>query len=288
MIVTEKACAKLNISLDITGKRPDGYHDMAMVMQTVSLCDTLTVTETDGTAVTARTNLSYIPSDSRNLAVKAAQLYLQKAELGERGLELRLDKKIPVGAGMAGGSADAAAVLRALNRLYEQRLDREQLLELAAAVGSDVPFCLTGGTVLATGRGEQLQPLPPMPDCRYVICKPSFSISTPELFAKIDRTRLRRHPDTAGLVAAVEQGDLPGISRRMYNVFEDVNERKFRTVRELKSRLLDAGALGTVMTGTGSALFGIFTPETDIGSIAAELGRHCSFACGAENVPQLL
>jgi len=259
--IQEKAWAKLNISLDVTEKRADGYHDMVMVMQTVSLCDEITITPNDTGRVQAKSNLPFVPGDERNLAVRAALQYLRAAGREGQGLSIRLDKHIAVGAGMGGGSADAAAVLRALNRLYGA-LSPEKLEELAASVGSDVPFCVRGGTVLATGRGEKMETLPDMPACEFLICKPDFSISTPELFRRLDQSGMRCHPDTAGIVAALGDGDLDRICRRMYNVFEDVDDRRMRTVKEIKGRLLDHGALGAIMTGTGSAVFGVFRPGT--------------------------
>ena len=172
---------------------------------------------------------------------------------------IALDKKVPVGAGMGGGSSDAAAVLRALNRHYAA-FTPEALEALSAEVGSDVPFCVRGGTALATGRGEKLEALPDMPDCEFIICKPEFSISTPELFRKLDQSSTRCRPDTDGIIAALRAGDLEQLCRRMYNVFEDLDDRRLRTVREIKGRLLDHGALGAVMTGTGSAVFGVYRP----------------------------
>ena len=286
--VQEKAYAKLNISLDVTRRREDGYHDMLMVMQAVSLCDEVTITREEGERVRASSNLPFIPSDARNLAVRAALAFQEALGRSGEGLHIRLDKHIPVGAGMAGGSSDAAAVLRALNRMYGQPLDRQGLEALACQVGSDVAFCVAGGTALAKGRGEILEDLPAMPDCFFVIAKPSFSISTPELFQKLDRKPLRRHPDTAGLVQAVEQGDLTALCRRMYNVFEDVPDRRMRTVREIKSRLLDHGALGAIMTGTGSAVFGVFPEQTAAEAACSELKKEQGFCCVARPVERLL
>ena len=276
MSIQEKAYAKINISLDVAGKRPDGYHEMIMPMQTVSLCDTLTI-RMEGEGIRARSNLRYVPGDERNLAVRAAKRYLAAIGEASQGLRIELDKRIPVGTGMGGGSADAAAALRALNRAYGDRLSREELTALAAEIGSDVAFCLVGGTMLATGRGETLQPIAPLPPCHIAIVKPAFSISTPELFNKLDRAPIRIHPDTAGLIEAMEQGDLQGVCRRLYNVFEDVDDRRMRTVREIKGTLLDFGALGAVMTGTGSAVFGIFRPGTAPGTVVKELRREYGF-----------
>ena len=206
-LIRENAYAKLNISLDVNEKRPDGYHNMTMVMQSISLCDELSVEKTDTGRIQIRSNLSFIPSDERNLAVRAALRYLEAVGAKGQGLRMELKKRIPVGAGMAGGSSDAAAVLRAMNRLYGGALSPEALETLSASVGSDVPFCVRGGTALATGRGEVLESLPPMPDCAFLVCKPDFSISTPELFRKLDQSSLRCHPDTAGILDALRRGD---------------------------------------------------------------------------------
>ena len=286
--IIEKAYAKINISLDVTARRSDGYHDMAMIMQTVSLCDDVRLSFCGGDTISAMTNLHFIPGDERNLAVRAAKKYFEAIDEPERGLCIHIHKRIPVGAGMGGGSADAAAVLRGLNRAFDNRLSAERLEELAAEVGSDVAFCVRGGTMLAHGRGELLSELPDMPKCIFVICKPQFSISTPELFRKLDQVSLRRHPDTAGLISALEQGNLRELSCRMYNVFEDVNDRRMRTVAAIKSVLIDKGALGAVMTGTGSAVFGVFSDKTEAESAREELKREHGFCCLAECVGRLM
>ena len=286
--ILEKAYAKLNISLDVNEKRPDGYHNMTMVMQSISLCDELLLEKTGTGKIQIKSNLSFIPSDERNLAVRAALRYLEAVGESGQGLRMELKKHIPVGAGMAGGSSDAAAVLRALNRLYGGALSPEALETLSASVGSDVPFCVRGGTALATGRGERLESLPPMPDCAFLVCKPDFSISTPELFRKLDQGSLRCHPDTAGILEALRLGDLGRICRRMYNVFEDVDDRRLRTVQEIKGRLLDVGALGAIMTGTGSAVFGVFAPGAVPAGAADALRRDYGFCEEAVCVERLL
>ena len=286
--IQEKAYAKLNLSLDVAERRADGFHDMCMVMQTVSVCDELELQLNDSGRVQVKSNFSFIPGDERNLAAKAALRFLEATGHAGQGLLITLLKSIPVGAGMAGGSADAAAVLRALNRLCGEPLNPEALETLAASVGSDVPFCVRGGTVLATGRGEKLESLPALPPCKFVICKPDFSISTPELFRKLDQTGLRCHPDTAGIVAALGEGALEPLARRMYNVFEEVDDRRLRAVREIKGTLLDSGALGAIMTGTGSAVFGIFRPDADCAKAVAELRREYSFCCEARAVGRLI
>ena len=279
--MTEKGYAKLNISLDVSKPRSDGYHDMTMVMQDVSLCDTVNVELRDDNIRTAKTNLRFLPSGEKNLAVKAANVYLEA--IGENtGFEITIDKHIPVGAGMAGGSTDAAATLRAMNRIFKERLSKEELIKLSEKVGSDVPYCTMGGTALAEGRGEILTPLKSMPDCTFLICKPDFAVSTPELFKAIDSVKLKTHPDTQGILDALELGDLKGICRRLYNVFEDVNDRRLKVVSEIKSKLLQGGALGAVMTGTGSAVFGIFEDEVAPEELRKNLEKEYGFAVTAK------
>ena len=282
--IKEKAYAKLNISLDVMDSRPDGYHDMLMVMQTVTLWDDIHIVLNSEGKMSASSNLRFIPADERNLAVKAALRFFR--ELGDKNMGAHIDmqKRIPVGAGMAGGSADAAAVLRGLNKLCERPFSLEKLMELGADVGSDVPFCVMGGTALAQGRGEILSPLPPMPECSFVICKPEFSISTPELFKKLDACPMRRHPDTQGIIQALGDGDLVRICRRMYNVFEDVDDRRMRSVGEIKGALLDNGAISAMMTGTGSAVFGVYEDETAANKALEAMEGLCPFNCVAKPV----
>ena len=285
--IQERAYAKLNLSLDVTARREDGFHELAMLMQTVSVCDVLTLSSNDEETVSASCSLHFIPTDERNLAVRAANAY--RTAVGEkRGVHIRMEKRIPVGAGMGGGSADAAAVLRGMNRLFDGRLNRRELEKLACSVGSDVAFCIAGGSALARGRGELLEDLPPLPDCRFVIVKPDFSISTPELYRKVDSVVLRRHPDTQGLLQAMEQGKLREICMRMYNVFEDVPDRRMRTVSEIKGKLLDHGALGAMMTGTGSAVFGVFEDMEKAGAACAALGKEYRFCAVTEPVARYM
>lgn len=261
MELREKAYAKLNLSLDVTGKREDGYHEVCMVMQSVTLCDDVTIRLTDDGGFSARTNRGFIPNDDRNEAVKAAKVFAAAHDLGGKGVFVDIHKRTPVRAGLGGGSSDAAAVLRGLNTLCGRPFGGEKLEELAAQVGSDVAFCVSGGTQLATGRGEILTPLPPFGRHWVVICKPRFSISTPALFQKIDARKSKCRPDTDGILEALSAGDGMGVVRRMYNVFEDVLGNKARGIHEIKTALSDRGALGACMTGTGSAVFGIFPDE---------------------------
>ena len=286
--ITEKAYAKLNISLDVSKAREDGYHDMVMVMQTVSLCDELSITLDQTGVVRAEADLRYIPRDDRNLAVKAAKLYFAKTGREGTGAVIRMKKRIPVGAGMAGGSSDAAAVIRALSRNFGQELKKDEMMALAEQTGSDVAFCVLGGTALAEGRGEILTPLRDMPDCTIVICKPDYSISTPELFRAIDREKLRVHPDTAGILEAIREGNLAQICRRMYNVFEDVPDRRMKIIGGIKNRLINKGAEGAVMTGTGSAVFWIFTDENTAKKACSAMAKEVPFTCLAKPIGALL
>ena len=257
-----QARAKLNLTLDVLGKRPDGYHDLRMIMQSIDLADHLTLEENREAELRVRTNLHFLPSNEKNLAVQAALRYWEVRGLPPKGLDITIDKHIPVCAGMAGGSSDAAAVLRALNVMEGEPLSQEELAAVGEKVGSDVPYCVLGGTALAEGRGEVLTPLPPLPRCWVVLCKPEFSISTPALFARIDSVRLRCRPDTQGALAALEAGDLAGVARRMYNVFEDALPDHRRTrINDVKNLLIQCGALGASMSGTGPTVFGLFDDE---------------------------
>lgn len=252
------ANAKINLTLDILRKREDSYHDLQMVMQAVTLADELTVTPADGPEGDAVTDLRFLPTGNKNLAQVAAAVFREATGLGGE-VDVSIRKRVPVCAGLAGGSADAAAVLRAMNVLAGAGLSPAQLAKIGAKAGSDVPFCVIGGTALAEGRGEQLTPLPPLPPCHIVICKPPFSISTPQLFSRVKVRKIVRRPDTAGVVAALEAGDLPGVARRMYNVFEDVLEpRRAAEINSIKAALIDRGALGASMSGSGPSVFGLF------------------------------
>ncbi len=254
-----QAYAKLNLSLDILRRREDGYHDLQMVMQSISLADTLTITPGAGRM---DTNLSYLPADGRNLAQAAAAAFRAATGLDIQ-VDIAIQKHIPVCAGLAGGSSDAAAVLRALNEHTGAGLSPERLAKIGEAVGSDVPYCVLGGTALAEGRGEVLTPLSPLPPCHVAVCKPPFPISTPQLFARVDTKKIMRRPDTQGLIAALGRGDLPDVARRMYNVFEDVLEPRRRAqIDAIKAQLIDCGALGASMTGSGPTVFGLFLDES--------------------------
>ena len=253
-----RAYAKINISLDIISKMGDGYHDMLMVMQSITLCDEITIECAPGSGVSVDTDVPYIPGDERNLAAMAAHAFFSFTGITGYKTQISISKSIPVGAGLGGGSADGACVLRLLNSMFDAKIKRRELETLGSSVGSDVPFCIAGGTVLAKGRGDIMTDLTPIPESRIVICKPPFAFSTPELFGLINCEKIRARPDTAGIIDSLDRGDLSGVARRMYNVFEDVLPRGRKEIENIKYLLLDTGALGAVLTGTGSAVFGIY------------------------------
>jgi len=232
-----------------------------MVMETVALCDDVHIAISEGDSVQLSTNLHYLPVDDSNIAAEAAEVFFQELDLPRRQVTIHIHKRLPVSAGVAGGSANAAAVLRGLNHLLGTGLRTEELRHLGLMLGSDVPYCIGGGTALAEGRGEILTPLPSLPSCHIVICKPKFSISTPSLFGKIDCAKIRHRPDTSGMIKALEDGCLGQVAVRLYNVFEDVLTGKQRDVLVIKNALFDTGALGAAMTGTGPSVFGLFEDE---------------------------
>ena len=276
------ARAKINLTLDILRRREDGYHDMQMVMQSVTLADRLTVTPARGAEGQAASDLRFLPTGNKNLAQVAAAAFREAVGLGGE-VDVDIQKRVPVCAGLAGGSADAAAVLRVMNRLSGAGLSPDRLAEIGARAGSDVPFCVLGGTALAEGRGERLTPLPPLPPCRIVICKPPFSVSTPQLFGRVNVRKIVRRPDTAGVVAALGAGDLAGVARRMYNVFEDVMEpRRYAEISSIKAELIDCGALGASMSGSGPSVFGLFDSEAAAREALARLrdSYRDVFLCG--------
>jgi len=270
--VTVQAPAKLNLTLDVLGRREDDYHDLRMVMQSVELCDTLTLEQGKGDGIRVKSNLGFLPSDGRNLAAAAALAFWKDRGIEPYPLDITLKKVVPVCAGLGGGSSDAAAVLRAMNEIHGTGLSLEQLAHIGQKVGSDVPYCVLGCTALAEGKGEVLTTLPALPRCWVVLCKPDFSVSTPALFAQIDSVRLRRRPDTEGVLKALNEGDLPGVARRLYNVFEDaLPERCAVKVDQVKHILIQRGALGAAMSGTGSAVFGLFDQQEEAQSAYEEL-----------------
>ena len=262
----EGAYAKLNLTLDVLGKRPDGYHDLQSVMQTVSIRDDVEIDIGTGKPWRLLCDKEGIPCDDSNLAWKAAKVYLDAMGKDPDGLEIRITKRIPSGAGMGGGSADAAAVLRALNHHYGAPLSIGALAELGAQVGSDVPFCVICGTVMCEGRGERLRRLPDMPDCIFVVCKPEFSVSTPELYKKLDEVTIANRPDNRAMESALIAGDLEKVAHGLCNVFDPVVTADHLELNYIKSIFHQYGAVGYQMTGSGSAVFAVVS-EFEIAAV---------------------
>ena len=278
MTYEEKAFAKLNLCLDVGEKLPDGYHAVRGVMQSTDFCDEVSLTPGEG-AWLVRSDLSYLPSGETNLAARAALLFRQETGLGPAGGIITLKKRIPVCGGYGGGSSDAAAVLRIMNRLSGSPLSWAELEKLSLPLGADVPFCLRGGTALAEGKGEKLTPLPAFEKRALLLCRPGFSCSTPQLFKALDARKIRLRPDVAGMARAVEAGDTAGVARRLFNVFEEALPKKQgETVRELRDLLLGAGALGAAMTGSGSGVFGLF-PDASRAAEARAALREAGVVC---------
>lgn len=253
----EGAFAKINLTLDVLGKREDGYHDLKSVMQTISIRDDVEIDIGTGKPWTLECSNPEIPTDSTNLAWKAAQVYCDAMKKDPNGIAIRITKRIPSGAGLGGGSADAAAVLRALNRHYGDPLSVVALAELGAQVGSDVPFCVLCGTAMVEGRGEKLRKLPNLPECVFVVCKPEFSVSTPELYRKIDTVAIPRHPDNNAMESAILAGDLNKIAQEVCNVFDPIVVAEHLEMNYIKSIFNTYGGMGIQMTGSGSAIFAI-------------------------------
>lgn len=255
----EGAFAKINLTLDVLDKRTDGYHDLKSVMQTISIRDDVEIDVDTDMPWSLECTMAGIPQDSRNLAWKAAEVFYQVTGLKTTGLAIRIHKRIPTEAGLGGGSADAAAVLRALNNHYGNPLSILALAEVGSQVGSDVPFCVLCGTAMVEGRGERLRKLPDLPDCLFVVCKPDFSSSTPELYRKLDSAVIARRPDNQAMESALLAGDLQKIADNIWNVFDPVVTADHLELNYIKSIFNSYGAIAYQMTGSGSAVFAIVT-----------------------------
>ena len=253
-----KALAKINLGLDVTGRRENGYHDVRMIMQSVYLYDNVRLekTGTDG-EIRLKSNLGYLPSDENNIAYKAAKILTEEFDIRE-GVQITLDKHIPVAAGMAGGSSDAAAVLFGMNRMFGLRLSQQDLMERGVKLGADVPYCIMRGTVLAEGIGEILTPLPAMPKCTVLIAKPPVSVSTKTVYEALDSQEVTRHPDIDGIIRGLEAGSLEQVAQCMGNVLEDVTIPLYPVIDQIKQEMLAAGAAGAMMSGSGPTVFGLF------------------------------
>lgn len=252
-----KSYAKINITLDVLRKRSDGYHDLKTVMQTVSLHDIVTIAPKPS-GISLGCNLSFLPTDESNLAYKAAAAFFNISGISG-GADIFISKRIPVAAGLAGGSGNAAAVLKGLNKIYGEIFSSEKLREIGLMIGSDVPYCFEGGTMLAEGRGEILTPLPPMKETYFVLATPHLSVSTKRIFSKLNAESLSEHPDTEGVINALRTGNLNETAIRMYNVLETV--MRHPVIKKLKGQMIDLRAMGTVMSGSGPTVIGIFKNE---------------------------
>ena len=252
-----KAYAKINLGLDVLRKREDGYHEVRMIMQSIKLYDKLIMKKTSKDEIVLHSNLGYLPNNDKNLVYKAIQL--MKEEFGiTQGVKAELEKKIPVAAGMAGGSTDAAAALVGMNRLFRLELTKEKLMELGARLGADVPYCVLRGTALSEGIGEILTPLNPIPSCYILIAKPGINVSTRFVYENLEADKLSYHPDIDGMMAAIDQGDLKGITDRLSNVLETVTEKRYPIISKIKETMMEQGAMNSIMSGSGPTVFGIF------------------------------
>ncbi len=251
-----KAYAKINLGLDVVKRQPDGYHQVKMVMQNIGIHDELTFEKAEHT-VTIFTDSEELPTDKNNLIYKAAIYMFDKYSVPS-GLRVRLSKNIPIAAGLAGGSTDAAATMKGINILFGLGLSAERLMEEGAAIGADVPYCILGGTALAEGIGEKLTPLPPIPACHILIAKPDISVSTKYVYEHLNLQAVTRHPDINGMTAAIKAGQLDGITARMENVLETVTIPAYPVIADIKEQMFRLGAENSLMSGSGPTVFGIF------------------------------
>lgn len=252
-----KALAKINLGLDVLGTRENGYHDVRMVMQTIYLYDNVTLQKTEEPGIQLTTNLFYLPVDEKNIAYKAAKILMDEFQT-PGGVKIDLDKHIPVAAGMAGGSSNAAAVLVGMNRLFHLGLSEQELMDRGVQLGADVPYCVMRGTVLAEGIGEILTPLAPLPKCYILVAKPNISVSTKTVYEKLDAHEIEDHPDIDSVIAGLEAGDLKKIADSMGNVLERVTIEDYPIIEDIKMAMKEAGALNAMMSGSGPTVFGIF------------------------------
>ncbi len=255
-----KALAKINLGLDVLRRREDGYHEVRMVMQTLKMYDKITIKKTHEPGIQIKSNLFYVPENENNLAYRAAKLLMDEFQLKE-GVFIDLQKFIPVAAGMAGGSADAAAVLYGINRMFQLRLSKQQLMKRGVQIGADVPYCIMRGTVLAEGIGEQLTPLPPMPSCSVVVAKPPISVSTKFVYENLELDKVDKHPQIDILLEGLREGNLHKVAAHMGNVLETVTIPNYPVIAEIRGQMLETGALNAMMSGSGPTVFGLYEDE---------------------------
>ncbi len=268
-----KTYGKVNLYLEVIGRREDGYHELQMVMQSIGLYDTVTLEEREKDEVLIKTNSPYIPKDAGNIGVQAAKLIKEEYQI-DQGVEITIDKNIPVAAGLAGGSANAAGVLKGLNQLWELGLSEEKLRALGLRLGADVPFAIMEGAAVAEGIGEKLTPIRGLRNTWMVLCKPGISVSTPEVYKALDLSKLERRPLTKEFLTAVENRDLRTVSKNMYNALESVTLNKHHVIRDIKNKMMQYNAIGTMMTGSGPTVFGIFKDQDRAKKAAQNLLRY--------------
>ncbi|NOU87573.1 4-(cytidine 5'-diphospho)-2-C-methyl-D-erythritol kinase [Paenibacillus sp. LMG 31460] len=274
MKIFEKAPAKINLSLDVLHKRSDGYHEVEMVMTMVDLADRIEMQELSRDTIIISSQAGYIPLDEKNLAFQAARLIKDRYDV-KQGVYIHLDKQIPVAAGLAGGSSDAAATLRGLNRLWNLNIPMEELQVLGAELGSDVPFCVTGGTAVARGRGEKLEPIVSPPQCWVVLAKPPINVSTSEIYGKLNAREIKHHPSTEGVLNAIREKRFDQLCGSLGNVLEEVTLDLYPEVRHLKECMQRLGADGVLMSGSGPTVFGLVSKEAKVPRIYNGLRGFC-------------
>ena len=265
-----RAMAKINLGLDVLRKREDGYHEVRMIMQTIQMYDLLDIRKKSEPGIELSTNLPYVPSDERNLVYKAAKLLMDEFDVKE-GLSMKLTKSIPVAAGMAGGSSDAAAAFVGVNRLFRLGLSEEELMKRAVQVGADVPYCVMRGTALAEGIGEQLTSLPGLPRCYVLVGKPGINVSTKLAYENLNLNSIQKHPDIDGMLLDIENQDIYSLTSKMENVFEPGIIRQYPVIQEIKDLMEENGVLKAMMSGSGPTVFGIFDDQDKMESAAAIL-----------------
>ncbi|MDO5782520.1 MAG: 4-(cytidine 5'-diphospho)-2-C-methyl-D-erythritol kinase [Eubacteriales bacterium] len=265
-----RALAKINLGLDILRKREDGYHEVRMIMQTIQMYDVLEMKKVKKPGISLTVNYPYIPNDERNLVYKAAKLLMDEFQVKE-GVQIRLEKFIPVAAGMAGGSSDAAAALVGINRLFKLGLSEKDLMDRAVNIGADVPYCVMRGTALAEGIGEKLTRIVQVPDCYVLVGKPGISVSTRTAYESLQLDKIQVHPDIDGMIRDIENGDLLAMTEKMGNVFEPGIIGKYPVIGEIRELMEANGALKAMMSGSGPTVFGIFDSREKMEAAAAVL-----------------
>ena len=265
-----RALAKINLGLDILGKRPDGYHDVRMIMQTIQMYDVLDIRKKEEPGISLSVNVPYVPADERNLVYKAAKLLMDEFRIQE-GVAIRLEKFIPIAAGMAGGSSDAAAAFVGLNRLFRLNLTEKELMERAVKIGADVPYCIMRGTALAEGIGEKLTRMEPLPPCYVLVGKPGVNVSTKMAYENLNLSEIASHPDIDGMIEDIRRKDLYSMAAKMSNVFEPGIVRQYPVIRQIRELMEENGAVRAMMSGSGPTVFGIFDNEEKLEAAAAVL-----------------